>query len=89
MSMTFEKGIKSKIKIFADDTSLFPLSTTPSFLFLNFNHDLDLISKWARQWKMSFNPDLTKPAEEVLFSVKRKSPHHTPLFYNGMEVKSA
>ena len=36
---------------------------------------------------MSFNPDPTKPAEEILFSVKRKSPQHPPLFFNGIQVK--
>ena len=36
---------------------------------------------------MSFNPDPTKPAEEILFSMKRNSPHHPPLFFNGIEVK--
>ena len=30
-------------------------------------HDLDIISEWANQWKMSFNPDPIKPAEEFLF----------------------
>ena len=36
---------------------------------------------------MSFNPDPTKPAEEILFSHKRKSQTHPPLFFNGVEVK--
>ena len=35
---------------------------------------------------MSFNPDPTKPAEEILFSVKRKGPDHPPLFFNGTQV---
>ena len=29
------------------------------------------INKWARQWKMSVNPDPTKMAQEVLFSRKK------------------
>ena len=36
---------------------------------------------------MSFNPDPTKPAEEILFSHKRSNPPHPPLFFNGNEVK--
>ena len=35
---------------------------------------------------MSFNPDPTKPAEEILFSHK-KPRDHPPLFFNGVEVK--
>ena len=36
---------------------------------------------------MSFNPDPTKPAEEILFSHKRLPQKHPPLFFNGIEVK--
>ena len=82
-----EEGIKSKIKFFADDTSLFSIVHDPDISASDLNHDLDLINKWAAQWKMSFNPDPTKPAEEILFSVKRKSPNHPTLFFNGIEVK--
>ena len=31
------------------------------------NDDLLQISKWAYNWKMLFNPDPDKPAQEVLF----------------------
>ena len=82
-----EEGIKSKIKFFADDTSLFSIVHDPEISASELQHDLDLINKWATQWKMSFNPDPTKPAEEILFSVKRNSPHHPTLFFNGVEVK--
>ena len=34
------------------------------------NRDLDLISGWAHQWKMLFNPDPQKQAQEVIFSRK-------------------
>ena len=36
---------------------------------------------------MSFNPDPTKPAEEILFSQKSVEVSHPPLFFNGIEVK--
>ena len=36
---------------------------------------------------MSFNPDPTKPAEEVIFSNKRVRQEHTPLFFNDAVVK--
>ena len=47
------------------------------------NHDLDLISHWAHQW----NPDPTKQAEEIIFSQKRRSPDHPPIYFNNFEVK--
>ena len=36
---------------------------------------------------MSFNPDPTKSAEEIIFSHKRARPVHPPLFFNNIEVK--
>ena len=46
-----------------------------------------LISKWAYQWKMSFNPDPDKPAEEILFSRKTNQVDHPPLSFNNNPVK--
>ena len=62
-----EEGIKSSIKFFADDSSLFSIVRDPLISTEELNHDLKLINKWAFQWKMSFNPDPTKPAEEIIF----------------------
>ena len=36
---------------------------------------------------MSFNPDPTKSAEEIIFSHKRTRLVHPPLFFNNIEVK--
>ena len=82
-----ENGIKSSIKFFADDTSLFSVAKDPNATANELNNDLTLINKWAFQWKMSFNPDPTKPAEEIIFSHKKKPLHHPPIFFNNVEVK--
>ena len=82
-----ENGIKSSIKFFADDTSLFSVAKDPIATADDLNNDLTLINKWAFQWKMSFNPDPTKPAEEIIFSHKKKPLHHPPIFFNNVEVK--
>ena len=82
-----EDGIKSSVKFFADDTSLFTIVRDPVVSAQELNHDLNLISEWAEQWKMSFNPDLNKPAEEVLFSLKSQSPRHPPIYFNNTQVK--
>ena len=37
-----------------------------------------MIHNWAFQWKMNFNPDLTKQAEEVIFSCKTEKLPHPP-----------
>ena len=82
-----ECGIISQIKFFADDTSLYSVVIDPVVSANELNHDLEIISNWANQWKMSFNPDPTKPAEEIIFSHKNSPPYHPPLFFNGIEVK--
>ena len=51
------------------------------------NHDLQLISRWALQWRMIFNSDLKKPAEEIIFYHKRTRQVHPSLFFNSFQVK--
>ena len=36
---------------------------------------------------MCFNPDPTKPAEEVIFSLKKVREVHLPIYFNGNQVK--
>ena len=59
--------VESEIRIFADDTFIFEIirhtCSTPNVL----DQDLKKIYQWAKQWKMAFNPDITKQAVEVLF----------------------
>ena len=51
------------------------------------NHDMDIIYQWAQQWKMEFNPDPTKQANEVLFSCKKSTLNHPHLIFNGIVVE--
>ena len=82
-----EIGLKSSVKFFADDTSLYSTVYDTDVTAEELNHDLHLINRWAHQWKMSFNPDPTKQAVEILFSQKRNSPSHPPIYFNNIEVK--
>ena len=45
------------------------------------------INDWTTQWKMSFNSDATKQAQNVIFSRKIKKPLHTPITFNNTNVK--
>ena len=65
---------------------LFSIVKDPAISANNLNHDLDIIQQWAYQWKMEFNPDPTKQANEVLFSCKKSSPNHPQLIFNGIAV---
>ena len=81
-----EKNIKSNVKFFADDTMLYSVVKEPLVTAKDLNYDLDIINKWAYQWKMAFNPDPTKQAKGVLFSRKSKPPAHPDLVFNGVAV---
>ena len=60
-------GISSMCKIFADDTSLFSKVLDVNKSVIELNADLEKINQWAYQWKMQFNPDPNKQANEVIF----------------------
>ena len=72
-------NLSTNVKLFADDTSLFSVvhdSTTSS---CDLNYDLNRVREWAFQWKMSFNPEPSKQAQEVIFThklQKKDYPHY-------------
>ena len=47
---------------------------------------MNKITEWAHQWKMSFNPDISKQAHEVVFSRKRSLVSHRSLTFNNIPV---
>ena len=65
------ENLNSNPKLFADDTSLFSIVNNVAQSNSRLSSDLTKINDWAFKWKMSFNPDYTKPAHEVVFSRKR------------------
>ena len=81
--------LKSNAKFFGEDSSLFTIVKDENESANVFNSDLSLISKWAFNWKMLFNPDPTKPAQEVLFSRKKKTLYHPTLSLNNIQVERA
>ena len=50
---------------------------------------LTVISNWAFQWKIIFNPDLTKQVQEVIFSGKTKKLLHPSLPFNDIPLKNS
>ena len=61
--------VSSDIRLFADDTFIFRIADQQSTQLLN--SDLESITSWAWDWKMLFNPDISKQALEVIFSNKK------------------
>ena len=47
----------------------------------NLNSNLNKISDWDFQWKMNFDPDPNKQAQEEIFSRKISKINHPPLLY--------
>ena len=50
------KHILSLTRLFADDSSLFYANTHIADIAGTINHDLQLLTSWARQWLVTFNP---------------------------------
>ena len=50
------------------------------------NDDLAKVQDWVLQWKMSFNPGISKQPQEVIFSSKLKKTPHPPLIFNSNQV---
>ena len=81
--------LKLNVKIFVDDTSLFTIVKDKNESANTLNNDLMLISKWAYNWKILFNPDPSKPAQEVLFSRKKQVQIHPTISLNNIQVQRA
>ena len=80
-------NISCNMKLFADDASIFVKVLDVGMSNQLIKADLDKVTQWAFQWKMKFNPDITKQAIEVIFSHKRKPPVHPALVFNNIPVK--
>ena len=83
--MTYQMALKGECKLFADDTSLFSVVHD---LKSDINNDLKVISDWAFQWKMSFNPDPSKQAQEIIFSRKKMKSSHPSVYFINIPVDS-
>ena len=78
--------IVSTVKLFADDISLFSVVHNSNITAKELNKDLQKISEWAYKWNMSFNPDLNKQAQEVVFSRKLNKASQPQITFNNAPV---
>ena len=53
---------------------------------INLNDDLEKISNWVFQWKISFNPDINKDAQKVIFYCKLQGSNHPSLTFSTTSV---
>ena len=76
--------LSTTAKLFADDTSLFSIAQNVNTSASPLNSDL---SNWEFQWKMSFNSDPSKQAQEVIFSRKIQKTCYPSIYFNNKSVK--
>ena len=79
-------NLSSTAKAFADNTSLSSVVNDINLSEFHIYSDLKKISEWADQWKMSFNPDISKEAQEVIFSRKAVKAFRPEIFSNDILV---
>ena len=79
---------------FSNETSLFSKVKHKSDSATLLNSDLEIISKWAFQCIMLFNPEKNKQTIDICFSHRRKKKkkrkeNYPPLIFNSASVQSA
>ena len=77
------------MKLFADDTFIFSTVKNANLSTDQLNSDLEKVSNWDHQWKMLFNPDPKKQAQEVIFSRKRVKDCPPSVFFNDTVVEQS
>ena len=85
-SFCLSDALQCNPKLYADDTSLSAAVHNIKKATNDLNNALTKTTKWAFQWKMSFNPDISKQAQEAIFSHKRSVSSHLPLTFNNIPV---
>ena len=78
------ENLSSNPKLFADDTSLSSVARDLNTSANEINDDLKMIEVWSPQWKMGFNPDPLKHAQEVYSHGKEINPIILILFPTGI-----
>ena len=63
-------------RLLADDIPLYTVVHNSTKAAADMNHDLNIIKRWAHNWRMFFNPDPSKQAVEVVYSRKRFKVDH-------------
>ena len=76
------ENLQSNSKFFANDTSLLAIINHPNATAKQLCVELDKIKELIFQWKTNFNPDPSKHAQEIIFTLKIKNVVYPPIFFN-------
>ena len=75
-------NLTCKIKLFADDTTLYLTFDDQDIVKANLEENLNRISEWANQWIVSFSPTKTKS-----MTVSFKNKKSKPITFNNSELE--
>ena len=75
--------IRSSIRLFADDTSLYIIVDNPDVAAEVLNTDLNKISKWVKSWLVKFNSNKN---ESLIISRNINKPDHPPGFMSNQKI---
>ena len=67
------ENIKSQMRLFADDSSIFTLVKNVIDTHEQLVKDLETVSTWGHQWKMVFNPTSLNKLWKLSFLVRKTS----------------
>ena len=82
-------GLKSNVKLFTDDTSLFSVVKNKEASASDLTNDFDTFSKWAYNCKMSFNRDPKKNPRKRYSLEKARNTSHPIIYFNSLQVQRA
>ena len=77
-------NIQSQVRLFADDTSKFPMVDNAIESADILNRDMNTIASWSNKWLVSFNSQKT---ETMVISRKVYKPHHPSLVLNNQKLE--
>ena len=81
----YSEGNSINVKLFADDTSLFPVIHDSETFANVLNKDLDMIHNWVFQWNI-LTQTLPNKLKKSFLVVKQKKLPHPPLVFNNANV---
>ena len=76
------QNIRSKIRLFADDTIVY-LTITSDIDSVSLQDDLNKLAKWEERWKMSFHPEKCN----VLTISRKKQPIMNSYTLHGHQLE--
>ena len=71
-------NLSTNVKLFADNNSLVSVVHDTATSSCDLNYNLNRV----REWKMIFNPETSKQAQEVRFTSKLQKKDYLPLYFN-------